>query len=81
LAVDITDVKWNEQAREKILSDADKALQEAVKEAVATLSGGDRDQVYKFLFEKLQPQFVDFEPGPDLSEYADAVASGKFSAE
>lgn len=77
----IDDVKWNEQAREKILSDADKALQEAVKEAAASHSGGDRDQVYKFLFEKLQPQFVDFEPGPDLSKYADAIASGEFAAE
>lgn len=77
----IDDVKWNEQAREKILSDADKALQEAVKEAAASHSGGDRDQVYKFLFEKLQPQFVDFEPGPDLSKYAEAIASGEFAAE
>ncbi|KRF05236.1 hypothetical protein ASH00_12630 [Arthrobacter sp. Soil782] len=77
----ISDVTWNEQAREKILVDADKALQEAVKEAAAAHSGGDRDQVYKFLFEKLQPQFVDFEPGPDLSEYADAIANGEFSGE
>ncbi|WP_299169284.1 hypothetical protein [uncultured Arthrobacter sp.] len=77
----IDDVKWNDQAREKILSDADKALQEAVKEAAASQSGGDRDQVYKFLFEKLQPQFVDFEPGPDLSKYADAISSGEFAAE
>ncbi|GAA2177020.1 hypothetical protein GCM10009784_25960 [Arthrobacter parietis] len=77
----ISDVTWNEQAREKILVDADKALQEAVKEAAAAHSGGDRDQVYKFLFEKLQPQFVDFEPGPDLSEYADAIANGEFNEE
>lgn len=79
--MDVSDIKWNDQAREKILSDADKALQEAVKEAAASHSGGDRDQVYKFLFEKLQPQFIDFEPGPDLSKYADAVANGEFSAE
>lgn len=79
--MNISDVKWNEQAREKILSDADKALQEAVKEAAATQSGADRDKVYKFLFEKLQPQFVDFEPGPDLSKYADAIADGEFSGE
>lgn len=77
--MDISDVKWNEQAREKILSDADKALQDAVKEAASSHSGGDRDEVYKFLFEKLQPQFVDFEPGPDLGKYADAVADGEFT--
>lgn len=79
--MDIQDVQWNEQAREKILSDADKALQEAVREAAESHSGGDRDQVYKFLFEKLQPQFIDFEPGPDLGKYADAVANGEFTAE
>ena len=79
--MDISDVKWNEQAREKILSDADNALQNAVQEAASSHSGSDRDQVYKFLFEKLQPQFVDFEPGPDLSKYADAVANGELSAE
>ncbi|WP_309071121.1 hypothetical protein [Arthrobacter sp.] len=79
--MDIGDIKWNDQAREKILSDADKALQEAVKEAAASHSGSDRDKVYKFLFEKLQPQFIDFEPGPDLSKYADAVANGELSAE
>lgn len=79
--MDINHVKWNEQAREKILSDADKALQQAVQEAASTHSGGDRDEVYKFLFEKLQPQFVDFKPGPDLSRYADAVANGEFDGE
>lgn len=77
--MDISNVAWNDQAREKILSDADKALQEAVKEAAAQHADSDRDQVYKFLFEKLQPQFIDFEPGPDLGKYADAVANGEFS--
>lgn len=77
--MDISDVAWNDQAREKILSDADKALQEAVKEAAAKHADSDRDQVYKFLFEKLQPQFIDFEPGPDLGKYADAVANGELS--
>lgn len=79
--MNISEVTWNEQAREKILSDADKALQEAVKEAAATQAEGDRDQVYKFLFEKLQPQFVDFKPGPDLGKYADAIVNGEISDE
>ncbi|NOJ59949.1 hypothetical protein [Arthrobacter sp. 260] len=77
--MDISDVAWNDPAREKILSDADKALQEAVKEAAAKHADSDRDQVYKFLFEKLQPQFIDFEPGPDLGKYADAIANGELS--
>lgn len=78
--MDISDVAWNDQAREKILSDADKALQEAVKEAAATHSDSERDEIYKFLFEKLEPQFVDFKPGPDLGKYADAIANGEFAS-
>ncbi|TLM84818.1 hypothetical protein FDW83_05270 [Pseudarthrobacter sp. NamE2] len=78
--MELQDVKWNEQAREKILVDADRALQEAVREAASSLSGADKDEVYKFLFEKLKPQFVDFQPGPDLTQYAEAVAGGKFTA-
>lgn len=77
--MNINDVTWNDEAREKILSDADKALQEAVKEAAAQHADSERDEIYKFLFEKLQPQFVDFKPGPDLGKYADAVANGEFS--
>ena len=75
--MELQDVKWNEQAREKILLDADRALQEAVREAASSLSGSDKDQVYKFLFEKLKDQFVDFQPGPDLTEYAEAVDNGE----
>ena len=52
------------------------ALQGAVREAVETMDGKSRDEVYEFLFQKLQPQFVDFKPGPDLSACADAVANG-----
>ena len=74
--MELQDVKWNDQAREKILLDADRALQEAVQEAASSLSGSDKDRVYKFLYEKLKDQFVDFQPGPDLTKYAEAVASG-----
>lgn len=78
--MELQDVKWNGQAREKILLDADRALQEAVREAASSLSGAGKDEVYKFLYEKLKPQFVDFQPGPDLTQYAEAVAGGEFSA-
>jgi hypothetical protein len=78
--MELNDVRWNEQAREKILLDADKALQEAVREAAATLDGADKDKVYKFLFEKLKDQFVDFQPGPDLTRYAEAVANGELAS-
>jgi hypothetical protein len=78
--MDLQDVKWNGQAREKILLDADRALQEAVREAASSLSGKDKDEVYEFLFEKLKDQFVDFQPGPDLTKYAEAVAGGGLAA-
>ncbi|MGF9647511.1 hypothetical protein AAIH32_06030 [Pseudarthrobacter oxydans] len=79
--MELKDVTWNEQAREKILLDADRALQEAVREAASTLSNADKDEVYKFLFEQLKDQFVDFQPGPDLTKYAEAVASGELAAD
>ena len=78
--VELNDVKWNEQAREKILLDADRALQEAVREASSSLADADKDEVYKFLFEQLKDQFVDFQPGPDLTRYAEAVANGDFGS-
>ncbi|MEV7636393.1 hypothetical protein AB0N71_09485 [Pseudarthrobacter enclensis] len=79
--MELQDVTWNEQAREKILLDADNALRDAVREAASSLPGAGKDEVYKFLYEKLQPQFVDFQPGPDLTRYAEAVARGELSAD
>ena len=78
--MELNDVKWNEQAREKILLDADRALQEAVREASSSLADADKDEVYKFLFEQLKDQFVDFQPGPDLTRYTEAVANGDFGS-
>ena len=78
--MELQDIKWNEQAREKILLDADRALQEAVREAASSLSGSGKDKVYEFLYEKLKGQFVDFQPGPDLTKYAEAVAEGEFES-
>ena len=78
--MELQDIKWNEQAREKILLDADKSLQEAVREAASSLSGAGKDKVYEFLFERLKGQFVDFQPGPDLTKYAEAVAGGEFAS-
>ncbi len=43
----------------------------------SSLSGSGKDKVYEFLFEKLKGQFVDFQPGPDLTKYAEAVAAGE----
>ena len=41
--MELNDVKWNEEAREKILLDADRALQEAVREASSSLADADKD--------------------------------------
>jgi hypothetical protein len=81
LFMELSTIGWNQEARDKILLDADRALQGAVKEAVETMDGKSRDEVYEFLFQKLQPQFVDFKPGPDLSACADAVANGDVALE
>ncbi|MBG6183686.1 hypothetical protein IWX75_001837 [Arthrobacter sp. CAN_A6] len=77
--MELSTIGWNEEARQKILLDADRALQSAVREAAQTLKGSSRDEIYEFLFQKLQPQFVDFKPGPDLGKCADAVANGEVS--
>ncbi|GAB3521052.1 hypothetical protein [Arthrobacter monumenti] len=79
--MNISDVKWNEEARQKILYDADYALQQALREAAQTLPDANRDRVYEFLVGKLEGQFVDFQPGPDLGEYAGAVAAGDIKFE
>lgn len=77
--MELSTIGWNEEARQKILLDADRALQSAVREAAETLKGSSRDEIYEFLFKKLEPQFVDFKPGPDLGNCADAVANGEVS--
>ncbi len=79
--MDLSTIGWNQEARDKILLDADHALQSAVREAVETMDGKSRDEVYEFLFATLKPQFVDFKPGPDLGDCADAVANGEISLE
>lgn len=75
--MELSTIGWNQEARDKILHDADRALQEAVRKAVETMDGKSRDEVYEFLFSELQPQFVDFKPGPDIGACADAVANGE----
>lgn len=79
--MELSTIGWNQEARDKILLDADRALQGTVREAAETMDGKSRDEVYEFLFQKLKPQFVDFKPGPDLSACADAIAGGEVSLE
>ncbi|MBM7026608.1 hypothetical protein [Clavibacter zhangzhiyongii] len=71
------EIRWNQEARDKILTDSDRVLQEAVQNAAKELKGEDWETVYQSLFEQLKGRFIDFEPGPDLRKYAEAVSRGE----
>jgi hypothetical protein len=76
-----TDIAWNEQARAKILDDADRVLREAVVDIARTSPDISSDDAYKELNARLKDQFIDWEPGPDLRTYADAIAAGEIEFE
>lgn len=71
-----TDIVWNDEARAKILDDSDRVLREAVLELSKTLEGNESDEAYEQLFARLKDRFIDFEPGPDIRKYADAIVAG-----
>ena len=77
----ITDIRWNEPARAKILDDADRVLQEAVVEIARSSTEISSDEAFRQLNEKLKDRFIDWEPGPDLRTYADAIAAGEIPTE
>lgn len=76
--MDISDVSWNDEARTKILDDADAVLRDAVRSVAGT---GDisSDDAFAQLNALLKDRFIDYEPGPDIRKYADAIAAGEFS--
>jgi hypothetical protein len=71
------DIRWNEQARAKILDDADRVLREAVVDIARSSAGIDSDEAFRQLTAALKDRFIDWEPGPDLRRYADAIAAGE----
>lgn len=75
--MDISEVAWNEPARAKILDDADRVLREAVR-AVAQKSDLSADDAFAELNALLKDRFIDYQPGPDIRTYADAIAAGEF---
>lgn len=75
-----SDIRWNEQAREKILSDADGVLQDAVLELAGSMAEADADTLFAELNNRMKDRFIDYEPGPDIRKYADAIAGGEFGA-
>jgi hypothetical protein len=73
----IADVKWNDAARAKILDDADSVLRAAVADIARSQDRPDSDEAFAQLTSKLKDRFIDWEPGPDLRTYADAIANGE----
>ncbi|WP_243697054.1 hypothetical protein [Labedella endophytica] len=67
------DIRWNDEARAKILEDSDRVLREAVLDVAATHSAGSWEDAFAELNARLKDQFIDFEPGPDLRQYAEAI--------
>ncbi|ARJ06732.1 hypothetical protein DVJ78_03955 [Humibacter sp. BT305] len=70
------EIVWNEQAHTKILDDADRVLREAVLSLRDRREEGS-DALYAALIGLLENRFIDFEPGPDIRKYADALAAGE----
>ena len=71
--MDTSEIRWNVEAREKILSDADRVLREAVQTANGELAGEPWEESFARLIELLEDRFIDFEPGPDIRTYAEAI--------
>ena len=76
---DLTDVRWNDEARDKILTDSDRVLQEAVRDAAAAHSGESWEESYKAINDAVKDRFIDYEPGPDVRKYAEAIERGEYS--
>ncbi|MFS0868291.1 hypothetical protein AB3M83_13265 [Microbacterium sp. 179-B 1A2 NHS] len=73
----ITDVKWNKEARQKIVDDANNVLREAVLDIARSSETITSDEAFAQLTSRLKDRFIDWEPGPDLRTYADAIADGE----
>lgn len=71
------EIRWNDEAREKILTDSDRVLQEAVVDLAQTKKGAESDDIFAELNSRLKDRFIDYETGPDIRKYADAIAGGE----
>lgn len=76
-----SDIRWNDEAREKILTDSDRVLAEAVVDLAASRKGARSDEIFAELNTKLKDRFIDYEPGPDIRKYADAIADGQINTD
>ncbi|MFJ6677920.1 hypothetical protein ACIQLK_02175 [Microbacterium sp. NPDC091382] len=76
-----SEIRWNDEAHAKILDDADRVLREAVVDLAGSGKEMTSDEAFAALTGKLKDQFIDWEPGPDLRTYADAIANGEIETE
>lgn len=76
---DLQNVRWNDEARAKILDDADAVLREAVRAVADEFTGSTWEDAFQSLNEKLKERFIDYEPGPDVRKYAERIAAGDFA--
>jgi hypothetical protein len=74
--MNIEEIHWNDEARAKILDDADRVLREAVAELAGSSETPTSDQAFEELNARMKTRFIDYEPGPDIRKYADAIAAG-----
>ncbi|RKR74798.1 hypothetical protein [Frondihabitans australicus] len=72
-------VRWNDEARSKILSDADNVLRDAVSAVAREFTGTSWEDAFRALNERLKERFIDYEPGPDVRKYAEAIAAGDYT--
>ena len=75
----MTEIRWNDEARAKILEDSDRVLREAVLEIANAHPEISSDEAFEQLNARLKTRFIDYEPGPDIRKYADAIAAGEVS--
>jgi len=75
----MTEIRWNDEARAKILDDSDRVLREAVLEIAGSNPEIESDEAFEQLNARLKTRFIDYEPGPDIRKYADAIAKGEIN--
>lgn len=75
--MDTDDIRWNDQARTKILDDSDRVLRDAVIDIARSTPEISADDAYEELNARMKTRFIDYEPGPDIRKYADAIAAGE----
>lgn len=71
------EIRWNDEARAKILDDSDRVLREAVEALAVSMNDSPADDIYAELNARMKSRFIDYEPGPDIRKYADAIAAGQ----